>query len=85
MEPKCEGEREAGCCNENEITGTTRCQDGNKDRVEVREKDAHKQMGEEEEEEGSSSCCCEEETALFTTWSLTESISLNCLMCEVYP
>ncbi len=29
---------EVGCCNEREITGKTRCQDGDEDRVEVREK-----------------------------------------------
>ena len=48
--PKCEGERErerereAGRCDEREITGTTRCQDGDKDRAEGGEGDAHKQM-----------------------------------------
>ena len=39
-----EREREAGRCDEREITGTTRCQDGDKDRAEGGEGDAHKQM-----------------------------------------
>lgn len=60
--------REVGCCNENEITGTTRCRDGDKDRAEVRERDAHKKRR-KEGEEGTSSCCCVEETALFTARS----------------
>lgn len=37
--------REVGCCNENEITGTTRCRDGDKDRAEVRERETHTKRG----------------------------------------
>lgn len=73
--PKCE---EAGCCSENELSGTTRCQDRDEYRVKVREKVRERKRKSESgadeemerqrgrEEEGTSSCCCEEDTALFT-------------------